>query len=191
MQNTYVWDYMHSAYCTLSGWIYFGPAFTCEERSALQGSFTDCGVYGFADQRENPEGGVDADLRFGFSFFFFGGSVLRCSVTLSFHQVQGKWSRLFLTSPCDIEYLSCIWFERGGEGGEIPEMQQYTPPPFPQRPWNSTPCNRSPKMWLSFSACGTWLINYTLASAFNSPCKNVSVPNFTSSSPRSADAVTV
>lgn len=44
-----------------------------------------------------------------FLFFFGGGgSVLRCSVTLSFHQFQGKRSRFFPTSPCDIEYLSCI-----------------------------------------------------------------------------------
>lgn len=31
-------------------------AFTCKERSVLRGSFTDTGVYGFGDQRVNPEG---------------------------------------------------------------------------------------------------------------------------------------
>lgn len=31
-------------------------AFTCKERSVLLGSFTDTGVYGFGDQRVNPEG---------------------------------------------------------------------------------------------------------------------------------------
>eukprot|EP00064_Thunnus_orientalis_P012702 superscaffoldBa00001981_g12737 len=31
-------------------------AFTCKERSVLRGSFTDTGVYGFGDQRVDPEG---------------------------------------------------------------------------------------------------------------------------------------
>ena len=42
------------------------------------------------------------------------------------------------------------------------------PPPPPPRPATQHPVIEAPKMWLSFSASGTWLINYTLASAPNS-----------------------
>lgn len=75
---------------------------------------------------------------------------------------EGKVSPLLPISPRVIEYLLCIWFW----GGEILN-------PTPEA-CNSTPCNRSLKMWLSFSASGTWLINYMLASTFNSLSKNPS-----------------
>lgn len=76
---------------------------------------------------------------------------------------SGKQSPLLPISPCVIEYLSCIWFE-----GERFLRCGSPPPPHPPEACNSTPCNRSLKMWLSFSASGTWLINYMLPSALSS-----------------------
>lgn len=57
-------------------------------------------------------------------------------------------------------------------------------PPPPPRPATQHPVIEAPKMWLSFSASGTWLINYTLASALNSLNKPLHIisqvyPNFT------------
>lgn len=48
-------------------------AFTCKERSVLQGSFTDAGVSGFGDQRANPEGALMQTHTFGLR-------ILRCPV---------------------------------------------------------------------------------------------------------------
>lgn len=49
-----------TSHFSLSRCMNVGPvlqqAFTCKERSVLRGSFTDTGVYGFGDQRVNPEG---------------------------------------------------------------------------------------------------------------------------------------
>lgn len=76
---------------------------------------------------------------------------------------SGKQNPLLPISLCVIEYLSCIWFV----GRDSWDVAAPTATPTPEA-CNSTPCNRSLKMWLSSSASGTWLINYKLASTVKS-----------------------
>ena len=65
-------------------------AFTCKERSVLRGSFTDTGVYGFGDQRVNPEGVLMQTPSFGLRILYY----VAPSPPL-FHQVQGNRARCY------------------------------------------------------------------------------------------------
>lgn len=121
--------------------------FTCKERSVLQGSLTDTGVYGLGDQRVNPEGVLIQ------THALVWGSVLRCFIRPFFHQVQGNGARCYPKAHLSLN----IYHVSDLTGRDFRDVA--TPP----EACNSKPCNRSPKMRLSFSASGTWLINYTLA----------------------------
>ena len=83
------------------------------------------------------------------------GSVLRCSIRPLFHQFQGNGARRYPKAhlSLNIYHVSDL---TGRDSWDVAA---------PPGAWNSTPCNRSLKMWLSFSASGIWLINYMLAVA--------------------------
>lgn len=103
-------------------------AFTCKERSVLQGSFTDTGVSSFGDHRVNPGGWGGGGGWCRLALWFEGLCYVAPSSPLP--SSSGKQSLLLPISPCVIEYLSCIWFE----GGEIPEMWQLPLRPATQHP---------------------------------------------------------
>lgn len=77
---------------------------------------------------------------------------------------SGKQSPLLPISPCVIEYLSHIWFE----GERFLRCPPHHHTPSSPRPATQHSVIEARKMWLSFSASGTRLINYMLASTFNS-----------------------